>query len=100
MLLDFETLFSELHQYHGFSLLGWVDGWEEVGWVGSRRRVIQRQSHCALNEAQKQPHCTCQAKTVVGSSLTPRAALLVLAIGTVYAVVDRHEFTGSEKCCL
>ena len=51
-------------------------------------------------EAQKQPQCTYQTKTVVGSSLTPDAALLVLPIGTVYPVVDRHEFTGSEKCCL
>ena len=30
---------------------------------------------------------------VVGSSLTPCAALLVLPIGTVYLVVDHHEFT-------
>ena len=62
--------------------------------------ALQRQSHCALNEAQKQSQCTCLAETVVGSSLTPRAPLLVLPVGTVYPVVDRHEFTRSEKWCL
>ena len=90
MLLDFETLFSELHQYHG------VGGKPKAGYTIHR----QRQSHCAINEAQKQPQCTYQAKMVIGSSLTPRAALLVLSSGTIYPVVDRHEFTGSEKCCL
>ena len=75
-----------------------VGGWEAEG--GLYHPLVQGQSHCALNEAQKQPQCTCQAKTVVGSSLTPCAALLVLPIGTVHPVVDCHEFTGSEKCCL
>ena len=32
MLLDFETLFTELHQYHGFSIWGWANG-RGVGWV-------------------------------------------------------------------
>ena len=31
-----------------------------------------------VDEAQKQPQCTCQAKTVVGGSLTTCATLLVL----------------------
>ena len=46
--------------------------------------------------------CTCQAKTVVGSSLTPHAhaALLVHPSSTTYPAVDRHEFIVSEKCCL
>ena len=57
----------------------------------------QQQGCCVFNEAQKQPQCTCQAKTVVGSSLTPHAALLVHPSGTVYPVVDHHEFTGSEN---
>ena len=48
----------------------------------------------------KQPQCTYQAKTVVGSSLTPHVALLVHPSGTRYPTVDHHEFTGSEKCCL
>ena len=80
---------------------GWGRCW---GWVGSRRQVIPSISTdtepLSLNEAQKQPQCTCQAKTFIGSSLTPRAALLVLPSGTVYPVVDRHEFTGPEKCHL
>ena len=63
--------------------------------VGSRR--LHGYSHCALNEAQKQPQCTYQAKTVVGSSLTPHAALLVHPSGTVYPVLDRYEFTGSLR---
>ena len=34
----------------------------------------------------------------VGGSLTPHAAaLLVLPSGTVYPVVDHHEFTESDK---
>ena len=61
--------------------------------------LVQRQSSCVFNEAQKQPQCTCQAKTVVGSSLAPHGALLVLPSGTVYPVLD-HEFTGSDNCCL
>ena len=36
----------------------------------------------------------------IGNSLTPQVALLVLPSGTVYPVVDRHEFTGSVKSCL
>ena len=43
------------------------------------------------------PQCTCQAKTVVGRSLTPCTALLVLPSGTVHPVVDHHEFIGSEN---
>ena len=31
----------------------------------------------------KQPQCTCQDKIIVGSSLTPRAALLVRPSGTI-----------------
>ena len=68
--------------------------WEARG--GLYHPLEQEQSCCVFNEAQKQPQCTSQAKTVVGSSLTPRAALLVLPSGTVHPVVDHHEFTGSE----
>ena len=68
--------------------------------MGVGEAEVQTHSHCAFNETQKQPQCTCQAKTVVGSSLTLRVALLVHPSGTVYPVVDRREFTGSDKCCL
>ena len=99
MQLNFETLFSELYQYHRFSVW-WVGGVGGKPKAGYTIHNLQRQSHCALNEAQKKPQCTCQVKTVVGSSLIPRAALIMLPSGTVYPVVDRHEFTGSEKSCL
>ena len=75
--------------------MGGGGGWEAKGKL--YHPLVQRQSRCVFNEAQKQPQCTCQAKTVVGSSLTPRAALLVLPSGTIYPVVDCHEFTGSEN---
>ena len=71
---------------------GWEGGWEAEG--GLYHPLEQGQICCVFNEAQKQPQCTCQAKTVVGSSLTPHAALLMLSSGTV---VDHHEFTELEK---
>ena len=57
-------------------------------------------SRCVLTKAQKQPQCTCQDKTVVGSSSTPHAALLVHPSGTIHPVVDCHEFTWLDKWCL
>ena len=62
--------------------------------------LAQRKSCCVFSKAQKQPQCTCQEKTVVGSSLTPHAALLVNPSDTIHPAVDRHEFTWSDKCCL
>ena len=50
-------------------------GWEGEG--GLNHPLAVKKSHCVLSKAQKQPQCTCQDKTVVGSSLTPHAALLV-----------------------
>ena len=82
-----------------------MEGWEGVGgwWEaegGLYHPWVQGQSHCVFSKTQKQPQCTCQAKTVAGSSLTPHAPLLVCPSGTTYPTVDHHEFTGSEKCCL
>ena len=54
----------------------------------------QAKSCCVFNKAQKQPQCTCQDKTVVGSSLTPHAALLVRPSGTIHPIVDCHELHG------
>ena len=73
--------------------MGIGGGWEAKG--GLNHLPAQGKSCCVLSKAQKQPQCTCQDKTVVRSSLTPHAALLVL-----HPVVDRHGFTWSDKCCL
>ena len=78
--------------------MGVRGGWEAEGRLNHPLAV--RKSRCVLSKAQKQPQCTCQDKTVVGSSLTPHAALLVRPSGTIHPAVDRHEFTWSDKCCL
>ena len=81
--------------------MGWVLG---VGGKPKAGYTIHRYRDRAIVPSMKYRNshsvATCQAKTVVGSSLTPRAILLVLPCGTVYPVVERHEFTGSDKCCL
>ena len=80
---------------------GWAGGWGWGGWEsegGLYHPSAQRQSHCVFSKAKKQPQCTCQAKIVIGSSLTPHAALLVHPSGTIDPIVDRYEFTGSETC--
>ena len=84
---------------------GWEGGgvgvggrWEAKG--GLNHPLAQGRSCCVFNKAQKQPQCTCQDKTVIGSSLTPHVALLVCPSGTIHPIVDCHEFTRSDKCCL
>ena len=52
---------------------GWEGMGSEGGWaaeVGLYNPLEQGQNGCVFNKAQKQPQCTCQAKTVIGSSLT------------------------------
>ena len=78
--------------------MGVGGGWEAKG--GLNHPLAQGKSRCVFNKAQKQPQCTCQDKTVAGSSLTPHAALLVHPSGTIRPIVDCHEFTWSDKCCL
>ena len=72
----------------------------EVGWVGSQMQVIPyngiKSSHYVVIEAHKQPQITCQAETVAYRSLTPSVALLVHPRGTVYSIVNCHEFTTSQ----
>ena len=75
-----------------------VGGWEAEGRLN--HPLAQRKSHCVFSKTQKHPQCTCQNKTVVGSSLTPHAALLVYPSGTIHPAVDHHEFTWSDKCWL
>ena len=71
-------------------------GWEAEG--GLNHPPAQGiKSRCVFNKAQKQPQYTCQDKTVVGSSLTPHAALLVGPSSTIHPVVDCHEFTRSDQ---
>ena len=70
-----------------------MGGWEGggVGWKaegGLNHPWAQGQSHCVFSKTQKQPQCTCQAKTVAGSSLTPYADLLVCPSGTIWTVMD------------
>ena len=55
--------------------MGVGGGWEAEGRLN--HPLAQGKSRCVLSKAQKQPQCTCRDKTVVGSSLTPHAALLV-----------------------
>ena len=73
--------------------MGGREGWESGGggWEVEGRLNCpwaQGQSHCVFNKTQKQPQCTCQAKTVAGSSLTPHAALLVHPSGTIWIIMD------------
>ena len=71
--------------------MGVGGGWEAEG--GLNHLQAQGKSRCVFNKAQKQPQCTCQDKTVTGSSLTPHAALLVRPSGTIHPIVDHREFT-------
>ena len=56
-----------------------------------------KQQCYVLSRAQKLPQLTWQDETVVSSSLTPQAALLVPISGPIDPVVDRRGFTGSAK---
>ena len=50
-------------------------GWEAEG--GLYHTLKQKSSHCVLTEIQKGAQCTCQAETVVDSSLIASIALSV-----------------------
>ena len=63
--------------------MGAGGGWEAEGRL--YHPSAQRQNYCVF-KAQKQPQCTCQAKTVVGRSLTPHVALLVCSSGIIYSL--------------
>ena len=79
--------------------MGVGGGWEAEGRLN--HPLAQGKSRCVLSKAHKQPQCTCQDKTVIGSSFTPHAALLVCPSGTIYpTVVDCHGLTWSNKCYL
>ena len=46
--------------------MGVGGGWEAEGRL--KHPLAWRKSHCVFSKAQKQPQCTCQDKTVVGSA--------------------------------
>ena len=73
---------------------GW-GGWEAKG--GQYHPQGDKQQCCILSRAKKLPQSTLQAQTVVSSSLTPQAALLVPISGPIDPVVDRCGITGSAK---
>ena len=82
-------------------------GWAGGGWVGvgggweakGRQHHPQggKQQCYVLSRVQTLPQSTWQDKTVVSSSLTPQAALLVPISGLIDPVMDRCGFTGSAK---
>ena len=76
----------------GVGIGGW---WEAEG--GQYHPQGDKQQCCVFSIAQKLPQSTWQAQTVVSSSLTPQAALLVPISGPIDPVVDCRGFTGSEK---
>ena len=70
-------------------------GWEAEG--GQYYPQGGKQQCCVFSRAQKLPQSTWQDQTVVSSSLTSQAALLVPISGPMDSVVDRRGFTGSAK---
>ena len=70
-------------------------GWEAEG--EQHHPQGGKQQCCVLSRAHKLPQSTWQDETIVSSSLTPQAALLVPISGPTDTVVDRRGFTGSTK---
>ena len=83
-----------------------VGGWEGDGvgvgggWKAEGRQHYSqggKQQCYVFSRAQKLPESTWWDETVVSSSLTPQAALLVPVSGPIDPVVDRCGFTGLAK---
>ena len=75
---------------------GWGGrGWEAKG--GQYHPQGGKQQCRAFSRAHKLPQSTWQDQTVVSSSLTPQAALLVPISGPMDSVVDRRGFTRLAK---
>ena len=72
--------------------MGVGSGWEAEG--GQYHPQGDKQQCCVFSKgtALKLPQSTWQAQTVVSSSLTPQAALLVPISGPIDPVVDRRGF--------
>ena len=78
---------------------GWWGGWEVKGRLN--HPWAKGQSHFVFSKTQKQPQCTCQAQTVVGSSLTPHADLLVHPTGTIWTIMNlQYQKNAACECCL
>ena len=75
--------------------MGVGGGWEAEG--GQHHPQGGKQQCYVFSRAQKLPQSTWWAETVVSSSLTPQAALLVPISGPIDPVVDRRGFTGLAK---
>ena len=73
----------------------WGGGLEAEG--GQHHPQAGKQQCYVLSRAQKLPQSTWQDETVVSSSLTPQAALLVPISGPIDPVVDHCGFTGLAK---
>ena len=86
---------DELYRGWAGGGVGAGGGWEAEG--GQYHPQGDKQQCCVFSRAQKLPQSTWQAQTVISSSLTPQAALLVPISGPIDPVVDRHGFTGSAK---
>ena len=67
-----------------------VDGKPKAGYTIHRHR-----DRATVSSVRQRNSLSAHVKTVVGSNLTPHAALLVCPSGTTSAV-NRHEFAGSE----
>ena len=70
-------------------------GWEAEG--GQHHPQGGKQQCYVISRAQKLPQSTWQDRTVVSSSLTPQAALLVPISGPIDPVVDCRGFTDWQK---
>ena len=75
--------------------MGVGGGWEAEG--GQHHPQGGKQQCHVFSRAHKLPQSAWQDETVVSSSLTPQAALLVPISGPIDPVVDRRGFTGLAK---
>ena len=75
-----------------------IGGGGGVGVGGGQHHPQGGKQQCyVLSRAQKLPQSIWQDETVVSSSLTPQAALLVPISGPIDPVVDHRGFTESAK---
>ena len=90
--------YQRIHSGQGPSLI--LNSCTQDRFIQSQKihTLEQKSSHYELIEVQKGLQCICQAKTVIGSSITPTVALLVHISGIIHPILDCHEFTRSHIC--